>query len=243
MEHAQFTDFDLRKTGIERKHQSLTSGSKMCNGEQFKINKTIRNKLEIYNRGIERDAEYKKHKGSKDFKLKYAHEFHIGNFNGLIRTAKNAIDAGYDIPNELVSLLLEHMISRINGSDEWQVVTDLQKTDLDDFISVEHDFYTRSICWIIEGHKDARQEQQRPETRFNEKIASGLYNHSKYDFPAKLYGYKLAFKKTKLTLKDFGDYFLGCDESLDESTVRKKINNLYNLRPIIDEYLEELKIE
>lgn len=212
-----------------------------CN-DQDEITKQINNRLRMFKRGIEKEKEYKKYKGGKPYKIKYDHEFHIGVFNGLINTAKNAIDAGYDIPRELSSLLLEHMINRINGDDEWQVITDLQKTDLNNLTYVEHDHYVRSISWIIEGHKEAmRVQQEKPEARFSGKIEDSPFKHPEYDLSAKFYGYKLGFDKTKIYLTDFHNFFLDSShkEPLDESTVRNKINKSYDLRSLIEPYIAE----
>lgn len=217
----------------------------MYTESQEAITEELNTRLNAFKNGIEEEKKYQKHRGSKPFEMTYKHEWHIGGFNGLMNTAKTAIDAGYEIPRKLSSLLLEHMISRINGADEWKVVTDLQKSDLDKFIYREHDEYTRSVAWIIEGHKEAMiVKQDNPKASFSGKIEDCSFYSQKYDMSAKYYGYKLGFDKTKIYLADFYKYFLDSagENPPESSTIKDKINNLKGVRTMIDFYISELKI-
>lgn len=218
------------------------------NLEQDKVTQTLLARLNMLERGQEEEKLYLhrnktingKKKGST-FKQKQRHEWHVGIFNGLLNTAKNAQIAGFEIPKELSYFLLDYMWSQANGGGEWQIVTDIRKINLEKMSIIESAKYTRAVCFFIDGHKDGNEEiLNNPGATVKKNINDTQYKHEKYDFSDKYCGYKVAHERRKLNMKDF-EIHLSDVFPLGKRMVRNKIKT-YKLDVFINKYLKESQL-
>lgn len=173
---------------------------------------------------------------------KERHYSHVGHFNGLLNTAKNAKDKGFEFPKELSYFLFDYMWSQANGDEEWQIVTDLRKHDFDKMPIIEREKYEQAVIAFKNGHKDGCEEiLNNPSATVKNNINDTQYKNAKHNSSDSYCGYKVAHERRKLKMKDFEEH-LANTFGLSERMVRNKLKT-YKLDLYINYYFQGLSLD
>ena len=179
-------------------------------------------------------SELKKHKRKVTCEQELEHERHIGILNGLLNTAKSALDMGYEIPQEISHMLISYLHEQANGG-EGNIVHELKALDLDDLLVVKKEEYERIVCYFLQGHEAGREDLQK-KPKIN-RLASILRNcpvgrnEANEDYRSAFSGgYRQGFAKKRLYKTNVENYLLEhfdcCDKTMEIKVKDFKVDRL-----------------
>lgn len=215
---------------------------------QKKVNNKLLMTLQMFEGGEKKDNNYQKNKKDKknmNEEVKLAHEWHLMLLNGIIETSKDAIDAGYDIPKEIIAFLTNYIYDMKNTDKRNKQIAELKKFDINNASYKEKSFFEFQVFGVINGHKAGIEKlKEEPYYKFKGGIENSPFASTKNNLSNYFCGYELAITSKKIRLENFKSHLieeLSTDNHIpDEKTIRNKLK-FYNLEIHINNYLEEIK--